>query len=596
MKVLGVILARAGSKGLPGKCMRDLCGQPVIAYAFEHALASERLLGRVFSSDSGDAQALAVEFGVEVVDRPAELATDTATVDDAVRHAVLGWEEAHGGTVDAVAILYGNIPVRADGLIDRAIAHLEDSGADSVRSVAPVTKQHPDWIHRLEGDQMVQFRTNSIYRRQDLAPLFYHDGAVAVVTRDALFAALETPDDHQAFLGVDRRAIIQGPEDTVDIDGPIDLAVAEGIFRSRDAGKANDVVMIGERAVGAGQRTLVIAEAGVNHNGEVSSALRMVDVAADAGADAVKFQMFRASELTTPEAICAEYQKAGGAATQRELLTNLELDDAAFSQIRARCAQRGIMFLATPFGPGDVQRLVAIGVVAIKLASTDLVNVLLLDAAIETGLPLILSTGASTEGEIGAARRYLAKHGAVDRTIFLHCVSRYPAPIASLNLGAIATMRRALGVPIGLSDHTTWVQGGANAVGAGACVIEKHFTLGRGSGSRCGGSQDGVGPDHAMSLIPSELSEYVEQIRLAERAMGDGSYGLQAIEQEVREIARKSVVAATNIPAGATIDASMLTLKRPGTGAAPSVLAEMIGKRATTDIASDTLLSWNMVR
>jgi len=587
MNVLGVVLARAGSKGLPGKCMRDLAGQPVIGHTFGHALASERLSAIVFTSDSGPAKTLAGEFGIAVIDRPADLASDTATVDDAVRHAVSAWEEKHGKRVEAVALLYGNIPVRADGLIDRAIEHLEATGADSVRSVAPVTKQHPDWVHRLEGDRMAQFRPNSIYRRQDLDPLYYHDGAIAVVTRDALFAALDRPDDHQAFLGDDRRAIVQQPEDTVDIDGPIDLAVAEGILRSQEVSGMNESVMIGERAVGAGQRTFVVAEAGVNHNGELDAALRMVDVAADAGADAVKFQMFRASDLATCEADSAEYQKeSGGAASQRDLLSNLELDDAAFAQIRARCAQRGIMFLATPFGPADVQRLVATGVPAIKVASTDLVNVLLLDAVVATGLPLILSTGASTEQEIDSARRYLAKSGAMDRMIFLHCVSSYPAPIASLNLGAIASMRRTLGIPIGLSDHTTWIHAGAIAVAAGACVVEKHFTL----------SRNAMGPDHAMSLIPSELAEYVEQIRLADRAMGDGSFGLQPIEQEVREIARKSVVAATHIPAGTTIDASMLTLKRPGTGVAPTALADMIGKRAATDIPSDTLVSWNMVR
>lgn len=587
MKVLGVILARAGSKGLPGKCMRELSGKPVVAYTFEHAGASERLSAVVFTTDCTPAKKLAETLDVEVIDRPAELATDLATVDDAARHAVSVWEKKHGDRIEAVALLYGNIPVRPAGLIDRAIEHLETTGADSVRSVAPVTKQHPDWIHRLNGDRMIQFRPNSIYRRQDLEPLYYHDGAIAVVTRAALFLALETPDDHQAFLGQDRRAIVGQPEETVDIDGPVDLAVAEGILRSREKNGVNITVDIGERTVGAGQRTLMIAEAGVNHNGDPDAALRMVDVAADAGADAVKFQMFCASELTTPEAVSAQYQMKNGVATsQRELLSSLELDEAAFAQIRARCVQRGIMFLATPFGPKEVQRLVAIGVAAIKLASTDLVNVVLLEAAAKTNLPLILSTGASTEQEIASARRYLAKLGAADRTIFLHCISSYPTPIAALNLRAIATMGRALALPIGLSDHTTWVHAGAIAVAAGACVIEKHFTL----------SRSASGPDHAMSLIPSELAEYVEQVRLAERAMGDGAMGLQSIENEVRRIARKSVVAATNIPAGATIEASMLTLKRPGTGVVPSLLADMVGKRAAADIPRDTLVLWNMVR
>jgi N-acylneuraminate cytidylyltransferase len=235
MTVLGVILARAGSKGLPEKCLRELAGRPVITYTFDHAAESRRLTSTVLTTDSEPAKALARQAGIEVIDRPPELASDTATVDATARHAVEVWEAHHGSTVDIVVLLYGNIPVRADGLIDRAVDHLIRTRADSVRSVAPVSKQHPDWLHRLEGDRMHQFRPNSIYRRQDLDPLYYHDGAVAVVTRAALFGALETPDDHQAFLGEDRRALVQRPEDAVDIDEPIDLYLADAVLRAQRA-------------------------------------------------------------------------------------------------------------------------------------------------------------------------------------------------------------------------------------------------------------------------------------------------------------------------------------------------------------------------
>lgn len=230
---LGVILARAGSKGLPEKCVRELAGRAVIAYTFDHVAASRQLTGAVLTTDSEPAKALARQGGIEVIDRPPALADDTATVDAAARHAVELWESRHDATVDIVVLLYGNIPVRADGLIDRAIEHLVRTQADSVRSVAVVSKQHPDWLHKLDGDKMRQFRPNSIYRRQDLEPLFYHDGAVAAVTRAALFGALKTPEDHQAFLGKDRRALIQRPEDAVDIDEPIDLVLAEAILRAQ---------------------------------------------------------------------------------------------------------------------------------------------------------------------------------------------------------------------------------------------------------------------------------------------------------------------------------------------------------------------------
>lgn len=238
MFTLGVALARAGSKGLRDKCVRPLLGRALIEYTLDHALAARRLDALVLTTDSLPAQRIARRRGVEVIERPRELADDTATVDAAARHAVEVWEARWRRSVDAVALLYGNIPVRAEGIIDRAIERLESTGASSVRTVAPVGKFHPDWMHRLEGDRMAQFRPNSHYRRQDLEPLFYHDGAVVVVTREALFAALRTPDDHQAFLGPDRRAIQQRPEDAVDVDDARDLCVAEALLRIREASPA----------------------------------------------------------------------------------------------------------------------------------------------------------------------------------------------------------------------------------------------------------------------------------------------------------------------------------------------------------------------
>ena len=236
MYTLAIILARAGSKGLPNKCVRPLLGRPLIEYTFDHALAAERVDQVVLSTDSQPAKQLAKQRGIEVIDRPAELAIDTATVDDAARHALAQVEAKRSRPVDYVVLLYGNIPVRADDLIDRAIEHLIATGADSVRSVAPVSKQHPDWLHRLDGDRMSQYRPNSIYRRQDLDPLYYHDGAVAAVTRAALVAAPRWPGDYQGFLGNDRRALVQQPQDAVDIDTALDLHIAEAILQARCKG------------------------------------------------------------------------------------------------------------------------------------------------------------------------------------------------------------------------------------------------------------------------------------------------------------------------------------------------------------------------
>jgi CMP-N,N'-diacetyllegionaminic acid synthase len=233
MVALGIILARAGSKGLRDKCVVPLLGRPLIEYTFDHALASQRLTAVVLTTDSRPAQELARRRGIEVIERPPELATDTATVDAAARHAVHTWESQHQKNVRTVVLLYANVPVRAAGVIDQALEHLEHSGASSVRTVAPVGKHHPDWLHRLDGDRLIQFRPNSIHRRQELEPLYYHDGAVVAVTRQALFDALRTPDDPHAFFGPDRRGIAQRPEDTVDVDTEYDLYVAEALLRAR---------------------------------------------------------------------------------------------------------------------------------------------------------------------------------------------------------------------------------------------------------------------------------------------------------------------------------------------------------------------------
>ena len=223
---LAVILARAGSKGLPNKCVVPVLGKPMITYTFEHARAARLVDAVVLTTDSPQAADLARQYGIDVIDRPADLAGDTARVDDAVRHAVQHYEAARPGfCADIVIILYGNIPVRADGAIDRAVERLVRSGGDSVRTVAPVGKMHPDWMHKLDGDRLVQYRPNSIHRRQELEPVFYHDGAVIAVRRQPLMQAASIRNDPHAFFGRDRRAIIQGPHDAVDIDEPLDVAV-----------------------------------------------------------------------------------------------------------------------------------------------------------------------------------------------------------------------------------------------------------------------------------------------------------------------------------------------------------------------------------
>lgn len=345
-------------------------------------------------------------------------------------------------------------------------------------------------------------------------------------------------------------------------------------------------VMIGAHAVGPGRRVLIIAEAGVNHDGRAEDARALVDAAAGAGADFVKFQVFRAADLTTRTADLAAYQRSSaGPTSQQAMLQQLELDDAAFATLATQCARRGVGFLATPFGVDDVARLVRLHVPALKIASTDIDNTPLLHAAALTRLPLIVSTGTATAGEIAACISDLAAWGAAQRTILLHCVSSYPTPVAAANLRRVGALAMRYGLPVGFSDHTTSVAIAGWAVAAGACVLEKHLTLDR----------TRPGPDHAVSLEPAEFAAYVAAAREAEAALGIGTLNAADLEADVRRVARKSIVARRDIPAGAVLSADALTVKRPGGGLSPRQLAEIVGRRTRVAIAADTMLAWDML-
>lgn len=346
-------------------------------------------------------------------------------------------------------------------------------------------------------------------------------------------------------------------------------------------------VMVGSYRIGPNEPVFMIAEAGVNHDGSLQKALQLVEVAADAGADAVKFQMFRAAELVTADAPMAAYQRVGSKAnSQRAMLFELELSLDHFHAISDRCRNLGIMFLATTFSVEDVSRAVELGVRGVKIASTDLSNACLRDTVIATGLPVIQSTGASTQSEIHECIDRYGQAGAADRLVLLHCVSSYPAPLEVVNFRALAALQKAFHVPVGFSDHTTSIHTGGWAVAAGAVVLEKHFTLDRSSS----------GPDHAMSLSPTELRDYVDLARQCTRARGDGSLGMRACEKEVRRVASKSIVSSVAIPRGTCLTPDMLTLKRPGTGIPWKDLARIEGKPVCVDVPADTLLTWEMVQ
>lgn len=332
-------------------------------------------------------------------------------------------------------------------------------------------------------------------------------------------------------------------------------------------------------------RTLVIAEAGVNHNGDMVMAKALIDAAADAGADLVKFQTFSADRLVTVTARKADYQAVTTAAdeSQYEMLRRLELTSEMHDVLMAHAAQRGIEFFSTAFDLQSLDYLMGLGMGRIKVPSGEITNLPYLRKVGAFGKQVILSTGMSNLGDIEAALNVLEQAGTPrQEIILLHCNTEYPVPMGEVNLRAMQSIAQAFGVQVGFSDHTEGIEIPIAAVALGACVIEKHFTLDRGL----------PGPDHRASIEPDQLMRMISSIRNVELALGDGIKRPSASEERNRPIARKSLVAARTIRAGEIFVEDDLTAKRPGTGISPMRLGEVLGRKASRDFNVDELIEW----
>jgi len=355
-------------------------------------------------------------------------------------------------------------------------------------------------------------------------------------------------------------------------------------------------------------KTLIIAEAGVNHNGSLELALRLIEAAVAAGADVVKFQTFRADKVISRFAPKAEYQiqKAADAKeTQLEMLRKLELDLAAHRQMFSYCRGKNIEFLSTPDDADSLNLLVGLGVSRLKIGSGEITNAPLLLKMAQTGLPVIMSTGMATLEEIEAALGVLAfgyvrrdERPSLDnfqralgepegqrilqeRVTLLHCTTEYPAPFEDVNLRAMQTMAAAFGLPVGYSDHTSGIVVPLAAVALGATVIEKHFTL----------DKDLPGPDHQASLEPEELRDMIRGIRQVEAALGSLFKLPAPSELKNREIVRRSLVAVHRIRRGERFSEDNLTSKRPGTGVSPMQYWDWLGKEAERNFGEDEVIS-----
>ena len=330
----------------------------------------------------------------------------------------------------------------------------------------------------------------------------------------------------------------------------------------------------------------IIAEAGVNHNGDLGLAKQLIDVAKEAGVDAVKFQLFHADKLVTKKARQAAYQSKniGREESQYEMLKRLELPDEAFVELKAYAEAQGLIFMATPFDHSAIDFLFDLGVSLFKVGSGDLTNLPFLHYMASKGLPLIVSTGMARMEEVQAAKRVIEATGNT-QLVFLHCTSNYPCPLEEVNLRAMDTLREETDCLVGYSDHTEGILVPVAATSRGAVVIEKHYTTDRTL----------PGPDHKASLEPQELTEMVAQIRQVETLLGSPDKQPVDSEVEVAKVARKSLVALKDLSEGTILEWNMLSAKRPGTGISPAEVEQVIGKSLRQAVSADTVLTWEML-
>ena len=563
--VLFLILARGGSRRIPGKNLRTVAGIPLVAHAVRIARRAAASVpdgphAVVVSTDDPSIAVVARAWHAEVPSlRPASLATADATSTDAAVH-VLAQLAERGRHFRALVLVQATSPLTDPPDI---VAAVERHAAGNGAPVVSVVRSHPATWHVAADTGAAPSGTGAGADRL-LAGAFY------VFAPDRLATGRAWNSDGNA-------AVVEVPaERAIDIDEPYDLAMAEALARARPVAH----VRLGDREVGPGRPAFVIAEAGVNHDGDVDVAHRLVDAAADAGADAVKFQTFDPSSLAATHAPLAGYQVGVvEAGDQRAMLERLALPNDAWAALQRHAMDRGVVFLSSPFDVASAELLDALDVPALKVASGELTNHPFLAVLAGMGRPLLVSTGMADMLEVADALDAIAAAGDPPVALF-HCVSSYPAPVADANLHAMATLRAAFGRPTGWSDHSLGIELPTAAVALGAELIEKHLTL----------DTTRPGPDHRASLDPAAFARMVEAIRSVEAALGDGHTVPTADELATAAVARRSLHWRRDVRAGSPIAADDLVALRPGSGIPPSAFAELVGNRTSRDVQGGRLV------
>ena len=356
---------------------------------------------------------------------------------------------------------------------------------------------------------------------------------------------------------------------------------------------ANRLICIGERLVGGSNPCFVVAEVGVNHNGDLGLARELIDASAEAGADAVKFQSFRVEDLILPDVGKAPYQRRSSVAAQRRssvaaetqtaMLERLAVDEGFHALMMEMCAERHVTYLSTPYDVASLDFLVDNEVAAVKIASTDANNLWFLEQVAARQVPVLLSTGMTTLAEIDQAYRTLLE-GGCDQLMLLQCTSSYPTEATDVHLRAMTTLAAKFPVPVGFSDHTPSVGASPYAVARGACLVEKHVTIDRSL----------EGPDHAASIEPNELAALIDEIRRVEQYLGSPNVGLTVAEEETRRALQRHVVACRSLRPGDTLLAEAVAMKRTGgSGIRAASWNEVRGRQVTTALQAGDIIEWH---
>lgn len=563
--VLFVIPARGGSKRLPGKNLLRIAGVTLIGRS---VMAAREFLSRsdspggrvVVDTDSEQIAAEARECGAEVPFlRPAHLAEDSTPSEDTLRHLLNGMDWN-----GPVILLQPTSPLRTADDIASCWKMFERTGKSAVTVAERDHASGGSFVVGAGGvisdsgakDAGTHRLTGSVYVF-DGAKL--RAGGKIVVSGET--AGVPVP-----------------AERSVDVDTLSDFQQATGMLRGREV---KSLTVDGKR-IGPGAPVYIIAEAGVNHNGDAKLAHELIDIAAESGADSVKFQTFEPDLLASASAPKAEYQvvNTGEASSQLEMLKALTLPHEVVRELARHAKDSGITFLSTPFDAKSADFLHELGVTAFKVPSGEVTNHRFLIHLAKMGKPLLISTGMSTMAEVGAALDVVAANGNPPVALF-HAVTQYPAPFSEINLNAIVSMRDTFGVPVGWSDHTNGIVAPIAAVALGAAIVEKHFTTDR----------ELPGPDHKAALEPDELTEMVNAIRAVEQGLGDGIKRPAPSEESNLKLVRRSLHTSRALEAGHTIADDDLVALRPATGMPPSAWSSVVGKKLREAVPAGVMLN-----